>query len=396
MCARRLLALVLAMGLLGSGCERPAAPDETERPQWQAVVLPVPPGEPGRLMLRDVTACDGRWYIVGAVGGVGGATRPAAWTSTDATSWTSVRLTPTSYYGERAILYAVGCHAGKVAAIGAKAGGAHGNPRVRTWRQLPDGSLTEVSAEFELYGGPTAVNVSRVAGGPSGWLLAGSRESGAAVWRSPDAAAFEILEGVPPLASDRTMTTSASDAMPVGSGWLVGGSGRSPGRADRDPVLWASPDGRQWRRLVLPATSDDEAIHRLVRVQDTVVAVGVRGGSFAAWRAAVAGLPTEATEWRGPATFGSTGVGTLAAVQSSTADGGRILATSVGVDGHRLWSSVAGGDWSSVALPAEVPPGGDAATAVVAADGRVLLTTDDGASSRAWTGAIRSAVSGEN
>lgn len=393
--ARRLLALILAVGLLGTGCERPA-PDDTVRPQWQEVDLPMPPGEPGRLMLRDVATCDGRWYVVGAVGGAGGATRPAAWTSTDATSWTSVRLTPISYYGERAILYAVGCYAGKVAAIGAKAGGAHGNPRVRTWRQLPDGSLAEVPAEFELYGGPTAVNVSRVAGGPSGWLLAGSRESGAAVWRSPDAAGFEILEGVAPLASDRTMATSASDVLPVGSGWLVGGSGRSPGRADRDPVLWTSPDGRQWRRLVLPATSDDEAVQRLVHVQGTVLALGVKGGSFAAWRAALSGLPTERTEWRGPATFGSTGTGALAAVQSAVADSDLVVATSVGADGHRLWSAVAGERWSPVAFPADVPPGGDTATAVAAGGGRVLVTTDDGATSRAWIGSVRPAERGEN
>jgi hypothetical protein len=390
---RRLLALVLAAGLLTTGCEPPApAPVD---PQWKGVDLPMPPGPPGRLMLRDVATCGGKWYVVGAIGGADGATRPAAWTSADATSWTSLRLTPlgdddaNGYYGRRAILYAIGCDGGKVAAIGAKVGGAHGNPRVNTWRQLADGSLAQVPADFELYGGPRQVNVSRVAGGSGGWLMAGSRESGAAVWRSPDAAGFEILEGVAPLASDPEMITSASDAMAIGSGWLVAGTGRRPARADRDPVVWASPDGRQWRRLVLPATSDDEAVHRLLRVRGAVVALGVRGGSFAAWRTAEAsGLPADGAEWRGPVTFGSTGVGTLAAVQSATADDALLVVTTVGADGHRLWWSTNGEGWSSLALPADVPAGGDAATAAATADRRVLVTTDDGTTSRAWTGRI--------
>lgn len=389
--ARWLLVLVLAVGLLATGCERPA-PDNTVRPQWQAVDLPMPPGEPGRLMLRDVATCGGRWYVVGAVAGAGDATRPAAWTSADATSWTSLRLQPLSdsniesYYGKRAILYAVGCYQERLAVIGAKAGGAHGNPRVNTWRQLPDGSLAQVPGHFELYGGPRAVNVSRIAGGPGGWLMAGSRESGAAVWRSADAAGFEIQEGVAPLASDAAMATAASAVMPVGSGWLVAGSGRRPGRADRDPLVWSSPDGRHWRRLVLPATSEDEVIQRLVPVAGGVLALGVRGGGFAAWRwTGGSGLPTAGSDWQATGPFGATGVGAIAGIEAVTAAGDSVVAASVGADGHRVWTAPAAGDrWRAVALPAEVPAGGYTATSVAAESGRVLLATDDGVDARAW------------
>jgi hypothetical protein len=387
----RLLALTLAVGLI-VGCEGPT-PDDTVRPSWHGVDLPMPPGSPGRIMLRDAAACGGRWYVVGAIGGADGATRPAAWSSADATSWTPLRLQPLndsyvdSYYGKRAILYAVGCYQGRVAVIGAKAGGAHGNPRVNTWRQLPDGSLAQVPADFQMYGGPTAVNASRMAGGPGGWLIAGGRESGAAVWRSPDAASFEILEGVAPLASDAAMATGAADAIAApGGGWLVGGSGRRVGRADRDPLVWASTDGVRWRRLDLPATDDDEAVQRLVPVTGGVLALGVRAGGFAAWRwAGAGGLPTAGSDWRATARFGAAGVGAVAGVEAAASDAAGVVAASVGADGHRMWTAPPAGDrWRAVLLPAEVPPGGDTATSVAAADGRLLLTTDNGVDARTW------------
>jgi hypothetical protein len=398
---RLLLALILALGMLGAGCERPA-PDVDVRPQWKTVDLPMPPGDPGRLMLRDVAACDGTWYVVGAVAGPGGATRPAVWTSSDGTSWTALRMTPlpdrdpNSYYGKRAILYAVGCYRGRVAAIGAKAGGAHGNPRVSTWRQLADGSLSQVPADFELYGGPRAVSVSRIAGGPGGWLMAGSRESGAAVWRSPDAAGFEILEGVAPLANDQAMATSASDALWAGSGWLVAGSGRRPGRVDRDPVVWASGDGRRWQRVVLPATSADEAVQRLVAMPDGVLALGVRGGGFAAWRGTDADrLPTAGGDWRAIGQFGATGSGAVAGIEAAAPAGTRVVATAVGADGHHVWlADEVGKRWSTMVAPAEGPAGGDTAASVAAGGGRILLTIDDGARARAWIAHVPQATSG--
>ena len=50
-----------------------------------------PPGPPGRTLLRDATACAGRWYVVGGVVDPAGETRPAAWTSPDGTSWVPCR-----------------------------------------------------------------------------------------------------------------------------------------------------------------------------------------------------------------------------------------------------------------------------------------------------------------
>ncbi|RKR87080.1 hypothetical protein BDK92_1352 [Micromonospora pisi] len=398
---RRFVAGLVASVLLIAGCERPAA-DQAQhqvRPDWRAVTLPMPAGPDGRPMLRDAVTCAGRWYVVGAIGGIDGATRPAAWTSADARNWSAVRLVPSSYYGERAILYAVGCRHGRIAVIGAKAGGAHGNPRVRTWRQLPDGALVEVSAAFELYGGPAAVNVSRVAGGPDGWLIAGGRESGAAVWRSPDGADFQLVENAPRLASDVELRTSATDALAVADGWLVGGSGRAPGRPDHDPFVWWSPDGLTWDRISLPASGSDEAVHRLLRVGDVVLALGSRGATFGTWRLAdpTAGggpaVPDGAAGegWRAAAGFGVAGAGMIAGVEAVATYGDRVLAATVAAEGHRLWMSDATADrWSPVALPVAVPAGGDTAASIAATSGQVVMVTDDGRESRAWQARLSS------
>ncbi|WP_030489055.1 hypothetical protein [Micromonospora chokoriensis] len=388
MSVRRAIAVLGVVVTLLAGCW--AAGDERlpepVRPEWELADLPMPPGAPGRLIVRDVTACAGRWYLVGAVGGPDGGTRPAAWRSADGRGWTPLPLHPISYYGERAILYAVGCRDGRIAVIGARAGGAHGNPRVRTWRQDADGALTEVPAEFELYGGPEAVSASRIAGGAGGWLIAGARESGAAVWRSPDAAGFELVDGAPGLASDARLTTIATDALAVPDGWLVGGGGRPAGRADRDPFVWSSGDGRAWTRLALPATGADEIAQRLVRVGAVVHALGVRGSGFQAWVFEPrAGSATATGQWRAVGSFGAAGAGAVAGVEAVAGGDGAVLAMTVAAGGHRLWRSAEGGSsWAPVALPVDVSAGGDTSAAIAVGGGRMVVAIDDAAAARVW------------
>ncbi|MFF0153284.1 hypothetical protein [Micromonospora sp. NPDC005203] len=390
MSVRRAIAMFVVAVALLAGCRatEDERPPEPARPRWEKADLPVPPGSPGRLIVRDVTACAGQWYAVGAVGAADGGTRPAAWRSADGRGWAPLPSRPISYYGERAILYAVGCHQGRIAVVGARSGGAHGNPRVRTWRQDTDGGLTEVPAEFELYGGPDAVSVSRIAGGAGGWLIAGARTGGAAVWRSPDAAGFALVDDAPGLASDSRLTTIATDALAVPDGWLVGGAGRPVDRADRDPFVW-SGEGRTWTRLALPATNADEIVQRLVRVGAVVHALGVRGSGFQAWAfvpgAGSPGTATGAGEWRAVAGFGATGTGAVAGVEAAAGGGDVLLAMTVAADGHRLWRSAAdGASWVPVALPVEVSAGGDTSAAVATQDGRMVVTVDDGVAAKVW------------
>ncbi len=154
------------------------APTETEvRVDWEQVALP--DASPGRrIAVRAAAWCGDRWVIVGGLLGPGDASRPAAWTSSDARSWEAVRLRTSTYWGGRAVLSTVACRGTQPVAVGAMSGGAHGNPRVVTFTSEDRGAWVDVSAPFEQYGGPSAVNVGPVASGDAGWLITGNRRTG--------------------------------------------------------------------------------------------------------------------------------------------------------------------------------------------------------------------------
>jgi hypothetical protein len=374
---RVIAALLTAAGGLAA-CGEPAEREEPPlRPTWSEVTLPVPAGT-GRAVPRDAAECAGRWYVVGAVAAPDGGTVPAAWTSTDAQTWTPVPVRPRTFYGRQNVLYTVACREGRMAAVGGKVGGAHGNPRVSSWRQLDDGSLDEVLAGFELYGGPYAVNVARLTAGPAGWLIVGNRTSGAAVWLSPDSKQFRILEGVPGLASDGAGETWLFDAVPVTDGWLAVGGIIGKGRIDRDPMAWTSPDGRTWTRVEVPGTEEYDELQRVVVADDTPVAVGLRGRAFGAWR-------REGDGWAAAGGFGApAGSGVPAVRGLAVTPDGVLAATSDGV-AHALWLSPdRGGSWRGVSAPAAMPVGADKAVAVAAGGGSLLLLVDDGRAGRAW------------
>lgn len=380
-----------AVGALGAlalaatvACEAPSGPPEEEvrTLQWRAVALPVPGGVAGRIALRDVVACEGRWYTAGGMVAPDGETGPAVWTSPDALAWTPVPVAAESYYGVRALLYSAGCGQGRFAVLGGKPGGAHGNPRITQW-YLPDrGPLVEVAAGFELYGGPKAVNVGRMAGGPGGWLIAGNRSAGAAVWTSADATGFQILEGVPPLASDQDLTTWAADVTAYRDGWIVVGGGLRPGRIDRDPVVWTSADGRRWQRAELPADEAYEEAQRVVAYRDGAVAAGIHGRSARAWR-------DDGEGWRVIGDFAQSTRDQAPAVHGLTVAGTELFAVVTDGAAYRLFSSAdGGGRWREVPLPAAQPSGAGRALTVAAAGGRLVLLADDGQAATVWVATL--------
>lgn len=369
--------VVLLAGCWSAPRAAPAAP---LRPGWQAVTLPVPSGAPGRLLLRDVAQCGGRWFAVGAVADAAGATRPAAWSSPDTATWTPLRLTARSAYGAENVLTAAACRNGLLAAVGAKSGGVHGNPRISTWRQLADGTAVEVPAEFEVFGGPDAVNVGRIAGGPAGWLIAGNRGTGAAVWSSADATEFQLVSGVAPLASDPAGRSWAADAAATASGWVLVGSLRSPGRPGGDPAVWTSPDGRAWQRRVLPDAAPPGDLQRVVAVGDRLVGLGRRGDSLAAWTAG-----PEGADWRPGGSLPAAAGGPTAQVAALTSTGGGVAAvvsTPTGVTG---WFSPDGGGWSAVEVPRPLPGGADRSVALAGSADRLVLAADDAEGGSLWT-----------
>ncbi|HTF07368.1 MAG TPA: hypothetical protein VK659_04265 [Asanoa sp.] len=381
------IALLLLLAACDSGGPAPAPP-EPVHPQWKQLTLPAPPGAAGRELVRDAIHCGANWYVGGGVGTPAGDTRPALWSTADAaatTGWAPVPIdTVNDYYAIRSVLYALGCRDGRVAAIGAKSGGAHGNPRVRTFYSRADGTLVAVpSTDFELYGGGRQVSTNRIAGGgPGGWLIAGNRAGGATVWTSPDATLFTIHEDLAPLANSPELGTSATDTVAVPAGWVVSGGGRPAGRIDRDPFVWTSADARAWTRVPLPGTPDDEEAQRLVRTPDGIVAVGLAGTGFAAWHGDLSG-----GGWSAASRFGATGAGVVAGIDGLAILGGasRLVAATTGADGHRLWTAdLAGKGWQSVATPVQVGSGGATGTAVGGSGDTLVLLADDGTASTAW------------
>jgi len=349
----RLFAL-LAVLLAAAGCTNPA-PALT----WHKAGLPG--------LVRDAIDCAGRWYVVGTIRGTGGATRPAAWDSTDGRSWTSLTFAPLpgSYYGPEQVISSVGCSNGHVAMVGAKPGGAHGNPRVSTWRQRPDGVIAEVSAPFETYGGDRAVNVGHIAGGPRGFLITGNRTTGAAVWLSPDGASFQLYEDVPGLVGDAGTQTVGRDAAPAADGgWVVVGGAARNGSLDQAPAIWLGEQaGPAWRRATVQSGGGYNELQRAVRIGDDIVAVGPRGSAFGTWIG-------HGTNWAEAGTFGDA-TGTVL----SLAAAGSSLFALVQVGSERvLWRSTdRAGTWRRVVLPVATPTAvaGRAGTALLAADGEI-------------------------
>jgi hypothetical protein len=386
---------VLLAAVMGCTAEDPPpAPPEPVTLPWQEVSLPPPP--PGeRNVLRSAAACDGQWFLVGAYGR-GEDTRPAAWRSRDGVTWTAMAVAADSYYGVRSEMSTAACRDGRLVTLGGKPGGAHGNPRISSYHVVTaaDGTeiLTEVGASFELYGGPRANNVGRMTAGPLGYLIVGNRTAGAAVWLSPDGAAFEILEGVPTLATDADRVTWAADAAALGSEWIVVGGTIAAGRTDRDVAAWRSTDGRTWAEM--PVESDPVAYDELSVVvghEGSLVGIGSQGPAFQAWR-------LESDGWRRAGAFGSTrasatGGRRTAVIAADLAAAGADLLGLVTVGGaYHLWHSVDGGQsWRPVSAPAPMPAGPQRGAAVVGgtgSSGQMLLAVDDGTTARVFLTAL--------
>jgi hypothetical protein len=377
-------AVLVALGaLVLAGCtsgKAAAPPPEQVVPvtlHWQEVALPAPPGPPGHLAVRDAVACAGKWYVVGAVLGAGDASRPAAWSSADGRTWHQMSLQPFSFYGKLQTLYAAACKDGELAAVGAKSGGAHGNPRISTFYAAGD-ALIEVGAAFTLYGGSEQVNLGRIAAGPKGWLIAGNRVSGAAAWLSPDAKTFEIVEKAPGLASDAGLDTLAEDGYVGSDGYTLVGGGLPHGRLDHDPFVWTSPDGHAWTRVALPHDDQYEDLQRVVRVGDQLVGLGVHGEGFAAWYGS-------GGRWQAGGRF-SGGGSPLGGVRSATVGGTTVYVSAQDGTRYGIWASTdTGRTWRSVTMPpGDHPAGSERSVALAAAGGLLLAAADDGTRGRLW------------
>jgi hypothetical protein len=292
-----------------------------------------------------------------------------------------VPVETTTYWGRRAILNSIACSRDRIAAVGARSGGAHGNPRVTSF-WLDGETLVDVPAVFIQYGGVTATNVGPIAGGPTGWLITGNRTSGPGVWFTDDPREFTRVEGEPGLTDDGDLDSLAQGAGWSGDEWVVVGAGARTGRhLDQDPLSWTSADGLTWSPEEMPAEDGAQDVHRVALLDDgRLLAVGLSEDRFAAWVRDEDGWQESvrfgamAEEWRGApyvASLAPTPVGVLATVSTG--------------DHYELWQTDDGRDWRQVDVPLEPPTAGDHSL-VVAAGEDLLLVADAGDGGHAWAG----------
>jgi hypothetical protein len=383
---------VAVLALLANGCtDRPAPPSGSASLAslaWREVSLPDTAA--GQVVVRDVAACPGHWYIAGGYRAADASTTPALWSTVDGRDWRPVPVQPKSVYGPQHLLSAVACRGDTVVAIGSAPGGAHGNLRTNTWIGTGSGPLTEVPAAFELFGGPQQIGVGQLAAGPTGWLIGGARtgangNAGAAVWVSADGASFQLVDNDPALESDSTAETVLSGVCPgPGGGFVAVGSAMPAGNPlTRQALAWRSPDGLHWTREQVPVDGEDADIEAVVPYGDGLLALGVRGGTFGAWLDSAAG-------WRAVARFGSLGGfggPALPRVTSLVTRGGTAYAVASDGTRYRLWRSTDARTWSEVAMPAQVPAGGAATARLASLDGQLVLAAD-GARSHVWMAAL--------
>ncbi|MGL5808478.1 MAG: hypothetical protein ACRCYQ_00855 [Nocardioides sp.] len=356
---------------------------------WVERTLPMPPGPPGRIAVRDAVFCGGRWWVVGGVQGRDpgaelndpGESRPAAWTSADLRVWDHVEFDGENFWARLSTIYSIGCRDGQVAMMGAKSGGAHGNPRVSTWYARSDGTFVDVIESLTQYGGAEGVNADRLLGSPKGWLISGNRIQGPAVWSSADARGFDLLSGAPQLSDDDGNQSLATDHAATPGGWAVVGRALMPGPGRVVPVAWTSPDGRTWTRESVPAGTEYAALERVVAVGDesgALVAVGLRGERFGVWRRNGGG-------WQADEPFGRLDPDRTAApsVAGLAAAGDRLFATVSDGSRYDLWSYRGG--WRRIDVPMR-PRTGSGRVLTVAGHGRtVLLLGDDAAGAAVWS-----------
>ncbi|HEY7222762.1 MAG TPA: hypothetical protein VH561_03990 [Micromonosporaceae bacterium] len=388
------IAALVTILVVTTGCTTHATPEPGPVIlDWREVTLPdAPAGE--RNAPRAAAVCaDGRVYVVGAYVRADGSTSPAAWTSPDLQSWATVPVSASTFYGVQHELYGATCRDGTLVALGAKPGGAHGNPRISSYRTVGAGgaaaALTEVPAPFESFGGADAVNVGRVSSGPPGFLISGNRRTGAAVWLSPDGGGFDIVEAAPVLSTGTGPVTWAQDAAWTDGAWVVvGATAASP--LHRDAASWRSSDGRTWATLAAQNGPGYDEMDVVTPHADTLIALGQNDATFQAWRLDPGG-------WVMTGRFGSTRAddGRIPSLAGLASSGDTLLAavTFTGISGDDtgtvgvpvLWRSTDGGaSWSPVAAPPGTDTGRQRGDAVVGTAGGFLAVVDDGTTERVF------------
>lgn len=346
----------LALASCSSPPPAPPAPPPPRALTWREVTLPATAAT-----VQDVAYCEDHWLAVGGL-----PTGPAAWRSTDGTTWTAVRLAPVSFYGRQSTIFTVACRGADAVAVGAASGGAHGNPRTSTWRSRPDGSWLEYEPAFVQFGGQDSVGVGAVAASleaPAAWAIVGNwlgpdGSPGPALWHSADGATFD-RSLVAPGSSAR-----GTDVAPLpGGGWLV--SGEAYGTT-LTGASWTSKDGTAWTPVPVGGP-----LALVTPLGGGTLGVGPAG----AWW-------YDGTAWQKRGGFGDAN-GWRFLTLSAAGDLG--VMTAAAGSSCRLWTTRDGGaTWEEASMPGPLPVTAETVAATAVSGDTVLLATDDGRTARLW------------
>lgn len=331
---------------------------ELSAPAKGARVLEFVPWKDGVLALGSVPSGDGR--------------APAAWTSTDGSTWQTVPAEPHSPYAVSSELISagVGQHA---VALGRAFGGSHGNPRMTVWSG-DTAKLVEYPQIFEMFGGPHAIAVTAAAALGGTEVLIGDWDGpdgryGAAIWTSTDGANWQRRADDPALSSAPGEQTGAAAITTGPAGFtIVGQSQQSSGL---QPLEWTSPDAATWQRIPLPGKG------AATRVACDTNRCTVFGQSVGGTSQVLCWPNAAATPVPGPT---ATTIDTLKLVVGDT----RTFAA-VRLDGklHVLSVDANCADWQEISSPAQTLQ----AQLIALPAGLLLATTDDD-HSRLWLHAL--------
>lgn len=388
--ARPLAAVAAVLGLAGLAAVA-CSPSTADWPAWTPAGGPP---APGTVEIGDLVPSPGGWVAVGAVTR-GEARSPTAWRAatvpSSSTTWTPVPLAPVSYYGERSLLHIAALGpAGSLVAVGWAAGGAHGNPRTATW-SLAAGTLREQPAEFELFGGPRAIDVIGVASIGDTWVILGNRGQpsgggGGALWRSSDGVTFALVDE-PALAGGPGEAIRVNGLTTLAGGGVVAVGERQVAGSAAKPAAWSSSDGVHWQRDdVVDIVPEDRGVARsLSRVTATsggAVAVGIDDTGPSQTYRGVTRDPSG--RWHLGQPFAPTTNAELPRVGALAAAGDRAAALVRASGALELWWSQEGSRWSRGRLPARLPAGNNTSVVLAGMPGRLVLVANRPGGAQWW------------
>ncbi len=209
--------------------------------------------------VRDIRVHAGTWWACGSVLATDGTHSPRLWSGPTPTSLHAVSAAPLTFYGNISELYSIGVGDLGLIAIGAQTGGFHAMPRSASWH-LVGTTLREVSADFELFGGPRSLLLAQATAGREFLIIGGRVDprtdlAGGCAWATPTGSDVVLYTDAPGLRSEagEQSIAVAVTARRDGSYVAVGDGFATTGHdATTRARVWTTADPSTWQRAHVP------------------------------------------------------------------------------------------------------------------------------------------------